>query len=148
VIQTDAKPRIEIKSKTKINLYTKPQASVQEKERVMDRFYRSELKKNLPPLICKWEEITGLHPKEIKIKKMKTKWGTCNPKKERVWLNLELAKKPARCLEYMLVHELMHLKERHHNENFQLLLRTYLPQWEQSKQELNTGTLSYAEWTI
>lgn len=147
VIQSDAKPRIEIKSKTRINMYIKQQMTTEEKERLMDNFYRSELKKQVPTLVTKWQEITGLQIKEVKIKKMKTKWGTCNPKQARIWLNLELAKKPVRCLEYVFVHELTHFKEKHHNEHFELLLKAYLPQWEQSKQELKTGTLSYAEWT-
>jgi predicted metal-dependent hydrolase len=148
IIQTEAKPRIEIKTKTRINMHIKPAASVEEKGHLMENFYRSEIKKLIPQLVMKWENITCLHAKEIKIKKMKTKWGTCNPKHQRIWLNLELAKKPIRCLEYVLVHELMHLKEKHHNEHFQLLIRTYLPQWEQSKHELNAGILSYAEWAI
>jgi hypothetical protein len=146
VIQTDAKPKIEIKRKTRIDLYVKPQASFENKERLMDSFYRPELKKQLPALVSKWELITGLHLKEIKIKKMKTKWGTCNPKCQRVWLNLELAKKPPHCLEYGLVHELTHLKEKHHNEQFELLLKSYMPQWNQYKQELNNGILGYSEW--
>jgi predicted metal-dependent hydrolase len=146
VIQTDVKPRIEIKRKTRIDMYVKPQASVEEKERLMDRFYRSELKKQVPALVRKWEEITGLHVKEVKIKKMKTKWGTCNPNCQRVWLNLELAKKPHRCLEYVLVHEMTHLKEKHHDEQFELLLKSYMPQWEQSKQELNNGALGFSNW--
>ncbi len=148
VIQSDVKPKIEIKRKTRIDMYVKQQASFEEKERLMNNFYRMELKKQIPTLVCKWEEITGLHAEEVKIKKMKTKWGTCNPKCGRIWLNLELAKKQGRCLEYVLIHELMHLKERQHNQHFQLLLKTYLPQWEQSKQELNSGILSYAQWSI
>ena len=148
VIQSDSKPRIEIKRKTHIDMYIGSKMPLQKRERLMDSFYRAELKKQMPTLLAKWSKITGLSVKEVKIKKMKTKWGTCNPKCQRVWLNLELAKKPLRCLEYVLVHELMHLKEKHHNEHFQLLLRTYLPQWEQTKQELNAGILSYAEWAI
>jgi predicted metal-dependent hydrolase len=149
VIQTtDSKPRIETKRKTRINMYVKPLASAEEKEKLMDNFYRSELKKQLPALVSKWEEITGLHPKEIKIKKMKTKWGTCNPKHGRIWLNLELAKKPIRCSEYVLVHELTHLKQKHHNQQFQILLKSYMPQWDQCKQELNNGILSFSKWDI
>jgi predicted metal-dependent hydrolase len=148
VIHTETKPNIEIKTKTKITMHIKSGATVEDKERLMDKFYRTELRKLIPPLASKWTEVTGLQAKEIKIKKMKTKWGTCKPKAGRIWLNLELAKKPARCLEYVFVHELMHLKEKHHDEHFQLLLRTYLPQWEQNKQELNNGILSYAEWAL
>ena len=146
VIQTDAKQKIETKRKIRIDMYVKPQASLEEKERLMDSFYRSELKKQIPFLISKWETITGLHFNEIKIKKMKTKWGTCNPKHQRIWINLELAKKPLSCLEYVLVHEITHLKEKHHNEQFQFLLKSYMPQWEQCKQELNNGILGYSKW--
>ena len=146
VIQTEAKPKIEIKRKTRIDMYIEPQTSLEEKERLMDKFYRSELKKQIPALVRKWEEITGLNVKEVKIKKMKTKWGTCNPKYQRIWVNLELAKKPLHCLEYVIVHELTHLKEKHHNEQFELLLKSYMPQWDQCKQELNNGVLGYSEW--
>ena len=92
-------------------MYVKPQASLEIKEKLIDSFYHIELKKQLPDSVSKWEEITGLHVKEVKIKKMKAKWGTCNPKYQRLWLNLEIAKKPLRCLEYMLVHEMTHLIE-------------------------------------
>jgi predicted metal-dependent hydrolase len=146
VIQTNTKPKIEIKRKTRIDMYVKPQVSSEKKERLMDSFYRLELKKQIPALVCKWEEITGLSVKEVKIKKMKTKWGTCNPKYQRIWLNLELAKKPLRCLEYVLVHEMTHLKEKHHNEHFELLLKSFMPQWDQCKKELNNGLLAYSEW--
>jgi predicted metal-dependent hydrolase len=146
VIQTDAKSKIEIKRKTRIDMFVKPQATFEEKERLMNSFYRSELKKQIPAIVSKWQEITGLQVREVQIKRMKTKWGTCNPKCQRVWLNLELAKKPLRCLEYVLVHEMTHLKEKHHNEQFELLLKSYMPQWDQCKQELNNGILGYSEW--
>ena len=146
VIQTDAKPRIEIKTKTRINMYIKPQMTVEEKDQLMDRFYRSELKKQVPSLVGKWQEITGLQVKEVRIKKMKTKWGTCNPKQQRIWLNLELAKKPLRCLEYVLIHEITHFKAKHHNEQFEFLLKSYIPQWDQCKRELNNSILSYSRW--
>jgi predicted metal-dependent hydrolase len=146
VIETTAKPRIEIKRKTRIDMYVKQYTPLVAKERLMDNFSRSELKKQIPALVSKWQEITRLQVKEIKIKKMKTKWGTCNPKHKRIWLNLELAKKPLRCLEYVLVHELTHLREKHHNEQFELLLKSYMPQWDQCKQELRDGILGYSEW--
>ena len=112
----------------------------------MNNFYRTELKKQIPILVEKWQEITGLQVKEVKIKKMKTKWGTCKPKYQRIWLNLELAKKPLHCLEYVLVHEMTHFKEKNHNEKFEFLLKSYMPQWDQCKQELNNGILGYSKW--
>ena len=77
---------------------------------------------------------------------MKTKWGTCNIEARRIWLNLELAKKPVQCLEYILVHELVHLLERHHNERFQALLNLYLPQWQVFRDELNASMLADERW--
>ncbi|MNC67108.1 hypothetical protein D3C75_1175760 [compost metagenome] len=80
------------------------------------------------------------------IKKMKTKWGTCNIAARRVWLNLELAKKPIQCLEYILVHELLHLIERHHNDRFRGLMDRHLPQWQVYRDELNRSLLSEESW--
>ncbi|GCE20932.1 hypothetical protein KDK_47320 [Dictyobacter kobayashii] len=77
---------------------------------------------------------------------MKTKWGTCNIKAQRIWLNLELAKKPAHCLEYIVVHELVHLLERHHNERFINYMNTFMPQWTHYRQELNRAPLGHESW--
>ena len=77
---------------------------------------------------------------------MKTKWGTCNIEAKRIWLNLELAKKPVHCLEYIILHELIHLIERHHNDNFLALMNKYLPQWRSYKVELNRLPVSHRDW--
>lgn len=77
---------------------------------------------------------------------MKTKWGTCNSKNKCIWLNLELAKKALHCIDYVFVHELVHLKERRHNEGFINILEQAYPKWRQSKEELNQGILRYFEW--
>ena len=94
IVNTDSSPKVEIKRKAHIDMYVKPGASREKRERIMDNFYRSELKKQIPLLSSKWEKITKIHVKEFRIKKMKTKWGTCSQKHQRVWINLELAKKP------------------------------------------------------
>jgi predicted metal-dependent hydrolase len=80
-----------------------------------------------PPLIEKWEKKMGVIVNESRIKKMKTKWGTCNRQARRIWLNLELAKKPPECLEYILVHEMVHLLERYHNDHFVALMNHFMP---------------------
>jgi predicted metal-dependent hydrolase len=147
VIPTEEKPRIEIKRKTRIDMYIKPQTSTEKREELLDAFYRQALKNQIPPLLAKWEEKTGLKPSEIRIKKMKTKWGTCNQKKQRIWLNLELAKKPARCTEYVFVHEMVHLIEKNHTEKFKTILKELLPNWQQAKTELNRAPLGYSKWT-
>jgi predicted metal-dependent hydrolase len=97
-------------------------------------------------MLIKWEKRTGLQVKEVKIKKMKTKWGTCNQKHQRIWLNLELAKKPQRCIEYVVVHEMTHLTEKNHTEKFKAKLKEYLPNWMHTKVELNSAPLSYSKW--
>jgi predicted metal-dependent hydrolase len=77
---------------------------------------------------------------------MKTRWGTCNIKAKRIWLNLELAKKPQRYIEYIIVHEMVHLLERHHNERFMAYMEKFIPQWRWLKEELNRSALPYANW--
>jgi predicted metal-dependent hydrolase len=146
VLQTNSTPKIEIKRKAYINMYIKPETPLRKREKLMNDFYRSELKKQIPNLLQKWQKITGLQVNEVRIKKMKTKWGTCNPKCRRIWINLELAKKPRHCLEYVLVHEMAHFIEKSHNEKFQLLLKSYIHNWEQCKRELNDGILGYSKW--
>ena len=100
----------------------------------------------MPALVMKWESILQVKVNEIRVKQMKTKWGACNIEAKRIWLNLELAKKPEQCLEYILVHEMVHLLERHHNERFLLLMNRYLPNWEKVKKELNRLPISHANW--
>jgi predicted metal-dependent hydrolase len=146
VVHANSAPKIEIKRKARIDMYINPQATLKKREELMDSFYRSELKKQIPILIRKWEKKTGVHVKEFKIRKMKTKWGTCNPKCRRVWFNLELAKKPLRCIEFVLVHEMAHLIEKNHTEEFKFLMKSFMKQWDQYKEELNNSPLGYSKW--
>ena len=88
----------------------------------------------------------GVEADSLNIKKMKTKWGSCNIKAKRIWLNLELAKKPPECLEYLLVHEVVHLIERHHNERFKQLMDKHLPQCREHRNLLNSLPLAYEDW--
>ena len=147
IVNTDSSPRIEIKRKTHIDMYVNPfRTSREERERILDNFYRSEIKKQIPVLISKWEKTMKIHVGEFRIKKMKTKWGTCSQKNQRVWINLELAKKPLRCLEYIIVHEMTHLIEKNHTDEFRRLMDSFLPQWIQYKEELNRAPLCHSKW--
>ena len=101
----------------------------------------------VPPLIAKWEASLDVQITGWGIKKMKTKWGACNVAAHRIWLNLELAKKPVQCLEYLVVHELIHLIEPHHNERFISLLDQHLPNWRMHPQELNAAPLAHNTWS-
>ena len=94
----------------------------------------------------KWEKIIGVKAEEWAVKQMKTMWGACNTDKKRIWLNLELAKKPVSCLEYIVVHELVHLLECHHNERFVAGMNRFMPRWKSHRDELNSLPVSHSDW--
>ena len=146
VIDTNESPKIKIHKKTHLNLYVKSNTSLQQKEKLFERFYRLELEKIIPKLLKKWGKKVGVDVNQVKIRKMKTKWGTCDAKKKQILLNLEMAKKPPHCIDYVFVHELVHMIERNHTDRFIELLESAYPKWKKSKQELNQGILSYSVW--
>ncbi len=116
------------------------------KKAVLDRWYRRELKTALPALIAKWEPIIGERVEKVVVRRMKTKWGTCQTATRAIWINPELAKKNPRCLEYTIVHEMIHLIERTHNERFIDLMDLHLPDWRARRDELNEAPLAAEEW--
>jgi len=146
VIQQDDAPKVLTRKKL-IELHVRRGTNARQRERVLRRWYRQQLKEMIPPLVGKWQEVLGVRIAEWGIKKMKTRWGTCNPDARRIWLNLELAKKPSQCLEYILVHELTHLVERHHDDRFISLMNRNLPNWRQNRQVLNSEPLPHDTWT-
>lgn len=146
VIPQEDAPKVLTRKKL-IELHVRRETSAPQRERVLRRWYRQRLKEMIPPLVEKWQEVLGVRIAEWGIKKMKTRWGTCNPDARRIWLNLELAKKPSPCLEYILVHELTHLAERHHNDRFISLMNRHLPNWRQHRQVLNSEPLAHDTWT-
>ncbi|MBS0012030.1 MAG: M48 family metallopeptidase [Bacteroidales bacterium] len=109
------------------------------REKVMDAWYRHALKCKIPGLKEKWEEKMHLSVSEVRIRKMKTKWGTCNVRDRRIWLSLELAKYPDSILEYIFVHEMVHLLERSHNRRFYSLMDRYLPDWKERKKIMGSN---------
>ena len=132
------KSKIEIRNQEFIDLYVNQDSDKDKRERIMKEWYRKELKSLLPSLIEKWEKKIGVKVESWNIKQMKTRWGTCNTKAKRIWINLELAKKPVYCLEYIIAHELIHLLERSHGCKFILLMDKYYPNWRSIKSELNS----------
>lgn len=112
--------------------------TLEQKVKLLDSFYRTEIQKIMPALIFQWEETMQVQSSEWRLKKMKTRWGTCNTRVKRIWLNTELAKYPLECLEYVLVHELVHLLERSHNHRFKAFMTTFLPDWPARKKLLNS----------
>ena len=146
VIEQDAVPRVELKH-SKIELYVRPQTSKEKMKSILDKWYRLKLKETIPSLIEKWEKKIHVRVNEFGIKKMRTKWGTCNREAKRIWLNLELAKKPAECLEYIVVHEMVHLLERNHNDRFISLTNGLMPKWRFHKEGLNRIPLRHENWS-
>lgn len=136
LIEQDAKPHAEIEDGM-LKLYVRPGADADKRKAVMYEFYRERLKLALPGIIAKWEKEMNVGVREFGVKRMKTKWGTCNRKARRIWINLELAKKPPECLEYIVVHEMAHLLERYHNDVFYGYMDRFLPNWRIYKGILN-----------
>jgi predicted metal-dependent hydrolase len=110
-----------------------------QRERAVCDWYRGELQSLIPALVAKWEPVMGLRVAESKVKRMRTRWGTCNIRARRIWLNLELAKYLPECLEYVVVHEMVHLLERSHNARFKSLMDRFLPDWRERKRTLGAG---------
>jgi hypothetical protein len=101
----------------------------------------------IPSLIEKWQAVIGVEVVEWGVKRMKTKWGSCSAESKRIWINLELAKKPVQCLEYIVVHEMVHLLERNHTERFIALMDEFMPSWRLLRDELNHTPLSHEKWS-
>lgn len=137
VIEHSGKPQIKIKNKKYLELYIRQGADFSTKEKVFSDFYREHLKKIIPDYLTKWETAIDVQCKHWEVRKMQTKWGSCNYKTGRILLNLELAKKPRPYLEYIILHELLHFQVRHHNDEFRALLDKYMPNWKTFQRELN-----------
>lgn len=138
--------RVALHGITYKDLFIEPGTTREQREAVLLRWYREQLKKLIPSQLAKWQPLLGVHVAGWGIKRMKTKWGSCNRETGRVWLNLELVKKPLHCLEYVVVHELVHLLERTHSERFVSLMDQHLPGWQLIRAELQEGLLSYQAW--
>ena len=122
VHEHEAPARVAVRGIASLDLFVRPGAGAEQREAVLLHWYREQLRALIPPLLAKWQPILGVQARAWGIKKMKTKWGSCNPTAKRLWFNLELAKKPAMCLEYLVVHELVHLLERNHTARFTTLM--------------------------
>ncbi|MDO8672176.1 MAG: SprT family zinc-dependent metalloprotease [Dehalococcoidia bacterium] len=137
IVDHNGAGKVELRDNSFMDLCLRPECSAGQREQVLQRWYRDQLRALVPPLLTKWQPALGVQAAEWRIKKMKTRWGSCNCTARRVWFNLELAKKPPQCLEYVVVHELAHLLERRHNNRFKTILDGHLPLWRQLREELN-----------
>ena len=146
VEEHDEPNQVSLNGASELTMRVRPGADRDKREQILNDWYRRHLKALVPELICEWQPIMDVRVADWGIKKMKTRWGSCNVRDHRVWLNLDLAKKPPHCLEYVLVHEMVHLLERHHNDRFRELMDQFLPQWRLYRDELNQAPLAYEEW--
>lgn len=146
IIEHNGAGKVVLRNKTVMNIYVRNGVDAEQRDRVLQRWYREQLKALIPTLLDKWQRILGVQISDWGIKKMKTKWGGCNVEVRRIWLNLDLAKKPVQCLEYIIVHELVHLLERRHNDSFNNHMNKVMPQWKHLREELNRGPLGHERW--
>jgi predicted metal-dependent hydrolase len=119
-----------------LELHVRRRSRLDERQRTLHEWYRGELKLLIPPLVDKWQPLLGVSVAEWGVKRMRTRWGTCNIRARRIWLNLELAKCPVECLEFVVVHEMVHLLERRHSVRFKSLMDTFLPDWRERQRTL------------
>ena len=146
VIEHDEPPKVSLLNNSIMELAVRPNSTMEQRNRVIQDWHRQELRSCVEPLIQRCEKVVGVKTAEWGIKRMKTKWGSCNIEARRIWLNLELAKKPLECVEYIIFHELNHLLVRNHNDRFVANMDRFLPKWRTVRDLLNSMPLADEEW--
>jgi predicted metal-dependent hydrolase len=145
VVEQDAAPEVS-HTHTTLFLRVRPGTDDDKKQAIIAEWYREQLKQAIPPLIAKWQPILGVTVERFFVQRMKTRWGSCSPASGSIRLNTELAKKPRECLEYIIVHELIHLLEPTHNTHFIALMDRFMPQWQQHRDILNSLPVRHEHW--
>jgi len=146
VVEDDRPPSVCLRNKTTLELRVRPGSDRKKRESVLHRWYREHLREQIPELIAKWEPVIGVKVADWGVKRMRTRWGTCNITARRIWVNLELAKRSPACLEFIVVHEMVHLLERHHAERFVEYMDEFMPPWRLHRAELNRTPLAHEHW--
>jgi len=146
ILEKDARPSVTLGYRH-LKLQVRPGTAVETREAVLADWYREKVKQALPTLISKWEPIIGVRARNCYVQHMKTKWGSCNPLAGNIRLNTELAKKPPECLEYILVHELLHLREPTHNDRFIDAMNKLIPHWRDRRDMLNRLPVRNEHWS-
>ena len=137
IVERDARPSVELNGKDTIRLNVRPGSGAAERKRLLAKWYAALLRESIPPLIAKWEPVLEVSVARFFIRDMKTRWGSCTPRSRRIRLSTDLAKKSPECLEYVVVHEMVHILEASHNRRFVRLMDRFLPEWRTRRQELN-----------
>lgn len=145
VVEAEEAPSVELKHSRMI-LRMRPGTIEQKKQDIVDAWYREQLKQAVSPLLLKWEPLIGVKVGHAFVQRMKTKWGSCNPSTGNIRLNTDLAKKPRECLEYIVVHEMVHLLEPTHNARFVALMDRFMPKWQFYRETLNRLPVRHEKW--
>lgn len=145
ISEADNRPNVKLSHRRMI-LQVRPGTSAEKRAELMHEWHKAQLHQVVPGLISRWEVKLGVSASGYFLQRMKTKWGSCNPSKQHIRLNTELVKKPRDLLEYVVVHEMVHLLEPSHNERFVALLDQHWPQWRESRAELNELPLGSETW--
>jgi predicted metal-dependent hydrolase len=145
IVEADEKPSV-LLSHRRVTLRVRPGSSAEKRAEVMHDWHRRLLHEVVPPLIAKWEAKLGIRVKGYYLQRMKTKWGGCNHREGNIRLNTELVKKPKDLVEYVVVHEMLHLIEPTHSARFIALLDEHYPSWREARVELNALPLGAESW--
>ena len=146
VVEGSRRGRLTVKNSSRMELSISKDVKNSSRQAVIESFYRKELKKELDFLVPKISGEMGLKVERYSIRKMKNRWGSCNPSKKQITINLELIKKNPACLNYIIVHELVHLMELSHNQRFKEIMDKHLPNWRHIRDLLNSSPLAHADW--
>jgi predicted metal-dependent hydrolase len=145
IVEGDFPPSVEL-SHSRMILRVRHGATAEKKQAILDEWYRNQVKDAAPSLITKWERLMGVKVQRLFVRRMKTKWGSCNHRAGTIRLNTDLARKPKECLEYIVVHELVHLLEPTHNARFVALMDQFMPKWQSHRKALNRLPVRHERW--
>jgi predicted metal-dependent hydrolase len=145
VVEQQAAPELQLKHNTLL-LRVRSGTEDDKKQAIVAEWYREQIKEAVPPLIAKWEPLIGVKVERFYVRRMKTKWGSCNPGGGSIRINSELAKKPRECLEYIAVHEMVHLLEPTHNKRFIAIMDRFMPKWQYYRDLLNGLPVRHERW--
>ena len=145
IVETEAPASVDLAHRRMV-LRVRPGWNQAKRQELLDSWYREQLRAALPPLIAKWEPLMGVKVEKVFVQRMKTKWGSCNPRTRTIRLNTDLARKPRECLEYIVIHELVHLLEPSHNARFLALMDQFLPKWQFHRSILNRLPVRHETW--
>jgi predicted metal-dependent hydrolase len=145
VSKSEGRPSIEVKH-NRLFLRVPPHTGDVKRGAVLEEWYREQLKAAVPPLVARWQRVLGVRVDRVFVQRMKTRWGSCNSKTRSIRLNTDLAKKPLACLEYLVVHEMIHLIEPTHNSRFVALMDQTMPQWHTVRELLNRLPVRHDDW--